>query len=195
MSAHASPSPSTKVCACCGATGPLHWDHILPKARGGSDAWQNMQRLCDRCNQSKGTGPTCRINHTKDLPNDSKAMDGISARADTTQENHSLDEDPLERLTTRLHAQKKKELLKLAESRGVAAGVIIEEWMDLNVNQRFERLEGLFEKSMDAIAELQTRLQVDRSTLDEGAPLHPVVTNPYRATEVSSPMPQHDPMA
>jgi hypothetical protein len=41
-------------CVKCGATVELHFDHIIPLAKGGSDEASNIQLLCRRCNQSKG---------------------------------------------------------------------------------------------------------------------------------------------
>jgi hypothetical protein len=32
-----------------------HWDHIIPRAKGGHDHVANMQWLCDTCNLNKGT--------------------------------------------------------------------------------------------------------------------------------------------
>jgi 5-methylcytosine-specific restriction endonuclease McrA len=41
-------------CAICGATEELHFDHILPSAKGGSDvSAENIQLLCARHNFSK----------------------------------------------------------------------------------------------------------------------------------------------
>jgi hypothetical protein len=31
-----------------------HWDHIIPRARGGTDSLANMQWLCATCNMNKG---------------------------------------------------------------------------------------------------------------------------------------------
>ena len=31
-------------------------DHVVPRARGGSDALGNMQTMCFRCNEEKGAG-------------------------------------------------------------------------------------------------------------------------------------------
>jgi 5-methylcytosine-specific restriction endonuclease McrA len=44
------------MCARCGARPPdvsLEIDHIVPLARGGTDAISNLQVLCNRCNQGK----------------------------------------------------------------------------------------------------------------------------------------------
>lgn len=42
------------VCAYCGATGPLHWEHIIPVSLGGPDSIDNMVRACPPCNLAKG---------------------------------------------------------------------------------------------------------------------------------------------
>jgi len=43
------------TCQACGAKDrPLHVDHIIALARGGSGERSNLQCLCDRCNTSKG---------------------------------------------------------------------------------------------------------------------------------------------
>ena len=44
------------ACACCRAAFPiaaLHLDHIMPLSKGGAHADNNMQLLCQPCNQSK----------------------------------------------------------------------------------------------------------------------------------------------
>jgi hypothetical protein len=40
-------------CAECGATDYLEFDHIVPRAKGGSNSDANIQRLCRRCNMKK----------------------------------------------------------------------------------------------------------------------------------------------
>jgi 5-methylcytosine-specific restriction endonuclease McrA len=43
------------MCQYCGKSNvPLTVDHILPKARGGSDTWENLVTACVRCNNKKG---------------------------------------------------------------------------------------------------------------------------------------------
>lgn len=42
------------VCAYCGATGALHWEHIIPLSVGGPDTIDNMVRACGPCNLTKG---------------------------------------------------------------------------------------------------------------------------------------------
>ncbi len=42
-------------CAYCGRNDlPLTVDHILPKARGGEDRWENLVCACLKCNNKKG---------------------------------------------------------------------------------------------------------------------------------------------
>ena len=41
-------------CSVCGATEDLTVDHIVPKARGGSDEPDNLRTLCRRHNSAKG---------------------------------------------------------------------------------------------------------------------------------------------
>ena len=41
-------------CVRCGAAQELHFDHIIPFSRGGSDLAENIQLLCRTCNLSKG---------------------------------------------------------------------------------------------------------------------------------------------
>lgn len=44
-------------CALCGATVKerlLDVDHIIPRSRGGSNEYENLQILCSKCNRSKG---------------------------------------------------------------------------------------------------------------------------------------------
>src|SRR5690606_22558633 len=41
-------------CAYCGASGPLHMDHIVPLARGGRHGIGNLLPACASCNCSKG---------------------------------------------------------------------------------------------------------------------------------------------
>lgn len=42
-------------CAYCGRSDlPLTVDHIIPKARGGEDNWDNLITACVSCNNRKG---------------------------------------------------------------------------------------------------------------------------------------------
>lgn len=46
------------VCLRCGVPGKLVKDHIVPIYQGGSDGIENIQPLCNRCNNSKGPETT-----------------------------------------------------------------------------------------------------------------------------------------
>jgi hypothetical protein len=41
------------VCVKCGGSNDLHFDHIIPFSRGGSDEAENIQLLCRTCNLKK----------------------------------------------------------------------------------------------------------------------------------------------
>jgi 5-methylcytosine-specific restriction endonuclease McrA len=42
-------------CAYCGRSDlPLTVDHIIPRARGGEDSWENLVTACVHCNNKKG---------------------------------------------------------------------------------------------------------------------------------------------
>jgi 5-methylcytosine-specific restriction endonuclease McrA len=41
-------------CVTCGAEYPLEVDHIIPRCRGGTHEWANLQVLCRTCNRRKG---------------------------------------------------------------------------------------------------------------------------------------------
>lgn len=40
------------VCSVCGKRA-VHVDHVVPKRRGGTDAWSNLQPLCASCHSRK----------------------------------------------------------------------------------------------------------------------------------------------
>lgn len=44
------------ICRYCGAHATTV-DHIVPKTRGGTDAWDNLAACCRRCNGSKQDKP------------------------------------------------------------------------------------------------------------------------------------------
>lgn len=46
------------ICSYCGdKSGPFHVDHIVPRALGGTDSYNNLCVACQRCNLSKGAKP------------------------------------------------------------------------------------------------------------------------------------------
>ena len=53
-----------RTCAYCGATGvPLQIEHIIPRARGGSDRVSNLTLACEPCNQAKGKQTAAEFGH------------------------------------------------------------------------------------------------------------------------------------
>ncbi len=51
-------------CAYCGAKDvPLQIEHIVPKARGGSDRVSNLTLACEPCNQKKGSQTAAEFGH------------------------------------------------------------------------------------------------------------------------------------
>ena len=53
-----------RVCAYCGATNvPLQIEHIIPKARGGSNRVSNLTLACAPCNTAKGTQTAAEFGH------------------------------------------------------------------------------------------------------------------------------------
>jgi hypothetical protein len=42
-------------CLCCGSTTALEIDHIVPLINGGTSDFDNLQLLCETCNNRKGT--------------------------------------------------------------------------------------------------------------------------------------------
>ena len=41
------------TCAYCGNTSNLHWEHIIPRSKGGPESFDNLVRACESCNLSK----------------------------------------------------------------------------------------------------------------------------------------------
>ena len=42
------------TCLYCGTRENLTLDHVLPKAQGGRDSWDNLATACQKCNSKKG---------------------------------------------------------------------------------------------------------------------------------------------
>jgi 5-methylcytosine-specific restriction endonuclease McrA len=50
-------------CAYCGRGHlPLTIDHVIPKARGGIDSWENLVAACTVCNNKKGDRTPAEVN-------------------------------------------------------------------------------------------------------------------------------------
>ncbi len=47
-------SRDNRTCVRCGSPNELHFDHVIPLCRGGSDEAANIQLLCRTCNLAKG---------------------------------------------------------------------------------------------------------------------------------------------
>jgi 5-methylcytosine-specific restriction endonuclease McrA len=62
-------------CFGCGARGGLHLDHILPRSKGGTAAFRNLQPLCEACGQAKGDDLPEEIQVFSDLYFDSPPSD------------------------------------------------------------------------------------------------------------------------
>ena len=48
-------SRDTYTCYYCSADNASHVDHVIPKAKGGSDDMDNLVAACASCNQRKGS--------------------------------------------------------------------------------------------------------------------------------------------
>lgn len=48
-------------CRRCGSGERLTVDHRVPRALGGGDGQENLQTLCEPCNQAKGAGQFVRL--------------------------------------------------------------------------------------------------------------------------------------
>src|SRR5207253_741857 len=46
---------------------PLHIDHVRPRARGGDASFRNLQPLCERCGQRKGSAMPEEVSICDDL--------------------------------------------------------------------------------------------------------------------------------
>lgn len=44
-------------CHYCRSPGPLTADHLIPRAHGGGDNWENLIPACRTCNSSRGVKP------------------------------------------------------------------------------------------------------------------------------------------
>jgi hypothetical protein len=58
---------SGEICAYCGATHQLQWEHIVPRAIGGPDTFDNLVRACAPCNLSKGVRDPYQWYEAKDI--------------------------------------------------------------------------------------------------------------------------------
>ncbi len=56
-----------EVCAYCGATEGLQWEHVIPVSRGGPDTFDNLVRACRACNLAKGVRDPYQWYESKDI--------------------------------------------------------------------------------------------------------------------------------
>jgi 5-methylcytosine-specific restriction endonuclease McrA len=42
------------ACQYCGSTKRLTLDHVIPRSKGGTHAWDNVVAACEKCNSAKG---------------------------------------------------------------------------------------------------------------------------------------------
>lgn len=175
----------TCVCPGCGeeTLHLLHLDHIAAggnadrrrlKRRGTSfyrevkaaidrdaptdRAWlAGFQILCQRCNMSKGDGPSCRIDHSQDSMNDSSHFGEEVDEPDHTARplgNAQASDEELERFSTRMKPGTKARLLQLASTRGVAAGVVIDDLLRERETQPWI----VIEQKLDSVLEQLSRM-------------------------------------
>ena len=55
-------------CQYCGAKGDLTFDHVVPRARGGVTAWENVVAACASCNLKKGSRSLKQVGFTLRRP-------------------------------------------------------------------------------------------------------------------------------
>jgi 5-methylcytosine-specific restriction endonuclease McrA len=52
------------TCQYCGSTKKLTIDHVIPRAKGGLNTWENVVIACETCNQRKGNRTPLEANMT-----------------------------------------------------------------------------------------------------------------------------------
>jgi 5-methylcytosine-specific restriction endonuclease McrA len=67
-------------CAYCGATDlPLQVEHIVPKARGGTNRVSNLAIACEPCNQAKGQQTAAEFGHSEVQVQAKRALTDVAA--------------------------------------------------------------------------------------------------------------------
>lgn len=67
-------------CAYCGTQNvPLQIEHIIPKARGGSNRVSNLTLSCEKCNQKKGIKTAAEFGHSKVQEKAKKPLKDVAA--------------------------------------------------------------------------------------------------------------------
>ena len=185
MRSEASP-PCADECACCGAQESLEKDHMIPKSNGGSDARENRQMLCRRCNLSKLDGPSCRISHSLDVMRRKPEMEqlprengdgGYQARK-MSRESHIKGPNP--QVNWRVQEDIKTEIEEQAKRRGVGAGEIIKELWRSQHAEILNLLAELLHRVPDPSVSSRDRVSPPESprVLDDPMEVAPTVETP-----------------
>lgn len=70
-------------------------DHVIPYARGGTDAWTNLVLACRECNESKGDGPALVAQGIEQRTSNSQ-VGGSNPPERATYDCETCQDDPIE---------------------------------------------------------------------------------------------------